>query len=273
MVIDAHLHLWDPRRHTYDWLLRAGNEPILRPFTIADALPLAAAAGVDRAVLVQADDHAADTEAMFEVADAHDEIAGVVAWVPLDRPGEAEPMLEQLRSRPKLAGIRNLIHDQPDPDWLLRPEVGAGLALLEQRGIPFDVVAVLPRHLQHVSVLSARYPRLTMVIDHLGHPPFDGGDWQRWRSLIEQAAGNPLVSAKISGLYPPEEGWDLRPLIEFVLETFGADRLMFGSDWPVAELAGGYEKVAGSLLAILRELPAAQQAAILHETAQSVYSL
>jgi L-fuconolactonase len=273
VVIDAHQHLWDPQRHTYDWLLRPGNEPILRTFTMQDVLPLASTAGVDRAVLVQADDHWADTEAMFEAAGAHDEVAGVVAWVPLDRPGDAAPMLDELQSRQKFAGIRNLIHDQPDPDWLLRPGVGEGLALLEQRDVPFDIVAVLPRHLEHVPVLSRRYPRLRMVLDHLGHPPLDGGSWQPWRSLIERAAQNPLVSAKISGLYPTGSGWDFRPLIEFALETFGPDRLMFGSDWPVAELFGGYEHVTGSLLRVIRELSAHEQAAILGETAQSIYRL
>jgi L-fuconolactonase len=272
VVIDAHLHLWDPSRHRYEWLLRPGNEPIRRVFILDDVLPAAAAAGVDRAVLVQADDHAADTEAMFEVATSRDEIAGVVAWVPLDRPAEADRMLDDLARRPKFAGVRNLIHDQPDPDWLLRPDVGKGLALLEKRGIPFDVVGVLPRHLQHVPVLSDRYPRLRMVLDHLAHPPLHGTDWEPWRSLFTRAAENPLVCAKISGLYPGD-GLNLRPVIEFALESFGADRLMFGSDWPVAELFGGYAKVTGALLEVIRELPDAQQAAILDGTARNVYGL
>ena len=154
MVVDAHLHLWDTGRLRYEWLQRPGNAAINRTFGFEDFRVRAAAAGVDRAVLVQADDSAADTEAMFEVAAAHPEIAGVVGWVPLDRPDEAAAQLTRLQARPGFAGIRNLIHDQPDPDWLLRPEVGQGLALLERGGVPFDVISVLPRHLSHVPVLS-----------------------------------------------------------------------------------------------------------------------
>ena len=171
MVIDAHLHLWDTGRLPYPWPRRPENAAINRTFGFGDFASRAAEAGVDRAVLVQADDTAADTEAMFEVAAAHPEIAGAVAWVPLDRPDEAAAQLDQLERRPGLAGIRNLIHDQPDPDWLLRPSVGEGLALLGQRGIPFDVISVPPRHLSHVPVLSERYPALRMVLDHLAHPP------------------------------------------------------------------------------------------------------
>ena len=210
MVIDAHLHLWDTGRLRYEWLQRPGNAAINRTFGFEDFRVRAEAAGVDRAVLVQADDSAADTEAMFEVAAAHPEIAGVVAWVPLDRPDEAAARLDELRRRPGFAGIRNLIHDQPDPDWLLRPEVGEGLALLEPRGVPFDVISVLPRHLSHVPVLSERYPALRMVLDHLSHPPLGGADTSEWRTLITAAARNPLVFAKVSGLYPPDPSLDRR---------------------------------------------------------------
>ena len=184
--------------------------------------------------------------------------------------------LERLTGRPKFAGIRTLIHDQPDPDWLLRPDVGAGLALLEQRDVPFDVIAVLPRHLAHVPVLSDRYPRLRMVLDHLSHPPLGRYDWEPWRTLLRAAAANPLVYAKVSGLYPPRAGWtaaDIRPYVEFAIELFGPGRLMFGSDWPVAELAGGYERVWTALSAILGEASAPDRDATLGGTASAFYRL
>jgi L-fuconolactonase len=269
VVIDAHLHLWDPERHRYDWLLRPGNEALNRPFGFDDFRSRALAAGVDRAVLVQADDASADTEMMFEVADAHQEIAGVVAWVPLDRPDEAAASLRELRARPKFAGIRTLIHDQPDPDWLLRPEVGEGLALLEEQDVPFDVISVLPRHLSHVPVLSRRYPGLRMVLDHLSHPPLGETDWEPWRSLLRAAAENPLVHAKVSGLYPPS-GQDIRPFVEYAVEVFGADRLMIGSDWPVAEQAGGYQRVWTTLS---EEFSAPERDAIMGATARRFYGL
>jgi len=275
VVIDARLHLWNTERLHYGWLQRPENAAINRTFRFADFRSRAAQAGVDRAVLVQADDSAADTEAMFEVASAHPEIAGVVAWVPLDRPDEAAARLDRLRARPGFAGIRNLIHDQPDPDWL-RPPVGEGLALLEQRGIPFDVISVLPRHLSHVPVLSERYPALRMVLDHLSHPPLGEQDPAQWRALITAAARNPLVFAKVSGLYPPEEAWtveDLRGVVEFAFELFGPDRLMFGSDWPVAELGGGYAKMRAELSKLFDQLSPAGRDAVLGGTATRFYAL
>jgi L-fuconolactonase len=276
VVIDAHLHLWDTRRLHYEWLQRPENAAINRTYRFEDFRSRAAEVGVDRAVLVQADDSAADTEAMFEVASAHPEIAGVVAWVPLDRPDEAAVQLDRLQARPGLAGIRNLIHDQPDPDWLLRPAVGAALALLEQRGVPFDVISVLPRHLSHVPVLSERYPALRMVLDHLSHPPLGGEDPGPWRTLITAAARNPLVYAKISGLYPPDPAWsaeDIRGVVEFAFELFGPDRLMFGSDWPVAELGGGYVKVRTELMKIFDQLNPRERDAVLAGSATRFYAL
>jgi L-fuconolactonase len=285
VVIDAHLHLWNTERLPYEWLQRPENAAINRTFGLEDFRSLAARAGVDRAVLVQAADTAADTEAMFEIASAHPEIAGVVAWVPLDRPDEAAIQLDRLAARPGFAGIRNLIHDQPDPDWLLRPPVGDGLALLEQQGIPFDVISVLPRHLSHVPVLSERYPALRMVLDHLAHPPLGGADpvgpgsWTdaaHWGELITAAARNPLVFAKVSGLYPPDPSWtaeDLRGVVEFAFELFGPERLMFGSDWPVAELGGGYVKMRTELSKLFDQLSAPERDAILSTTATRFYAL
>jgi L-fuconolactonase len=281
VVIDAHLHLWNTGRLRYEWLQRPENAVINRTFGFADFWSRAVAAGVDRAVLVQADDSAADTEVMLEIAAAHPEIAGVVAWVPLDRPAEAAARLDELKQRPALRGIRTLIHDQPDPDWLLRPDVGEGLALLEQRGVPFDVITVLPWHLSHVPVLSGRYPGLRMVLDHLAHPPLgDSGPgdsgMREWRALITAAARNPRVFAKVSGLYPPGSSWtadDLKEVAEFAFGLFGPDRLMFGSDWPVAELSGGYAKVRTELSRLFASLPPDDRAAVLGGTAARFYAL
>jgi L-fuconolactonase len=281
VVIDAHLHLWNTERLRYEWLQRPENAVINRTFGFADFWSRAVAAGVDRAVLVQADDSATDTEVMLEIAAAHPEIAGVVGWVPLDRPAEAAARLGELATRPAFSGIRTLIHDQPDPDWLLRPDVGEGLALLEQRDIPFDVIAVLPRHLRHVPVLSERYPGLRMVLDHLAHPPLGasgpgGSAMGEWRALITAAARNPRVFAKVSGLYPPGSDWtagDLTEVVEFAFDLFGPDRLMFGSDWPVAELSGGYAKVRAELTRLVGSLPPDGRVAVLGGTAARFYAL
>jgi L-fucono-1,5-lactonase len=142
--------------------------------------------------------------------------------------------------------------------------------------VPFDVIAVLPRHLEHVPVLSERYPGLRMVLDHLSHPPLGRDDREPWRTLLRAAAANPLVYAKVSGLYPPRAEWsaaDIRPYVAFAIELFGPGRLMFGSDWPVAELAGGYRRVWGAISPILGELPRADRDAVLGGTARAFYRL
>ena len=173
--------------------------------------------------------------------------------------------MTQLHIRPGFAGIRTLIHDQPDPDWLLRPAVGEGLALLERAGIPFDVISVLPRHLSHVPVLSERYPALRMVLDHLSHPPLGGADTSEWRALITAAVRNPLVFAKVSGLYPADPSWtaaDLRDVVEFAFGLFGPDRLMFGSDWPVAELGAATPRCGSTHQLFGQLLPAGLNAVV-----------
>jgi L-fuconolactonase len=177
-----------------------------------------------------------------------------------------------------VVGIRNLIHDRPDPDWLLRPVVQEGLRLLEASGLPFDVVAVLPRHLEIVAELSDRFPALRMVVDHLGEPPFGAPRTHPWWSLLRVVAENPRVAAKVSGLYPPaaagaERADAVRPYFEHALACFGADRLMYGSDWPISVLAGGYAATWASLTPLFRDLPQPDRAALLGGSAIDFYGI
>lgn len=277
-VVDAHQHFWNPEEGSYDWL---GPETpaIHRRFGPDDLLPLLAAAGVQRTVLVQSADNRADTDAMFDVAAGTPEVAGIVAWVPLDDPEQAAADLAELRQRPGFVGIRNLIHDRADPDWLLRPDVDAGLGVLEDADVPFDLVAVLPRHLEILDTISERHPQLRIVVDHLGKPPVRGGDLTEWAGLLARAAENPLVSAKVSGLYPTAGdplAWsaeDLRPAFCTALELFGADRLMYGGDWPISVLHGGYLKVWEELAVLFAELGEADRADVLGGTAAAFYRI
>ncbi|HEY5980396.1 MAG TPA: amidohydrolase family protein [Microlunatus sp.] len=277
-VIDAHQHLWDPASGWYDWLARE-PEILQQRFVFDDARRAIEALNVVGTVLVQAADHDGDTEAMLAEARANPLVLGVVGYLALEQPARAAQRLDVLASDDAFVGVRNLIHDQPDPDWLLRADVAEGLGLVEAAGLPFDLVAVLPRHVEHVGYLSDRFPDLTIVIDHLAKPPVGTDRRQPWRELITRAASNPRVVAKLSGLYrqgdgPPATDDDIRPWIADAIEVFGPDRLMLGSDWPVAEIAGGYLPVTGSVIRVVRDLLAPRDAArVLAGTATEVYGL
>jgi L-fuconolactonase len=279
-VIDAHQHCWDPGTVDYDWL-GAELAPINTAMGFPELRPQLDAAGVDATVLVQSADSRADTDYMFRVAAAEPRVAAIVGWVPLDQPDVVDDHLDELSARPGFVGVRSLIHNQPDPDWLLRPGVQVGLRSLAGRGMTFDVVAVLPRHLEHVPVLAARHPELRIVVDHLAKPPFDRDleTFRRWRGLLIEAARNPLVHAKVSGLYPTNgepSAWsveELRPPFEVALEAFGAQRLMFGGDWPISVLAGGYGRVWAGLSELFAGLSGTERAAILGLTAATFYQI
>ncbi|GAA5071776.1 L-fuconolactonase [Thermocatellispora tengchongensis] len=276
-VIDAHQHFWNLETGSYPWLTPEAG-PIYRTFEPEELIPQLAACGVDRTVLVQSANTYADTDAMLAQADAYDFVAAVVGWVPLDRPGEAAEALERYRAHPRFAGVRHLIHDEPDPDWVVREEVIEGLKLLADAGLPYDVVGVLPRHLEHVPTLAEKVPGLRLVLDHLNKPPIKDKGWEPWASLLARAASYPNVYAKVSGLNTAAdaETWtaaDLRPYVEHAIEVFGPDRLMFGGDWPVAILAGDYAKVWRETNALLDGLPQADRDAILGGTAARCYGI
>jgi L-fuconolactonase len=277
-VIDAHQHVWDPTRTRYDWLT-ADLALINRPIDFDELRPQLREAGVDATVLVQSADNDGDTDLMLETAEANPEIVAIVVYVPLERPEIAAERLADLRRNPLVVGVRNLIHDIPDPEWLLRPDVDEGLGVLENAGVTLDLIAMLPRHLELVPTLSERHPRLKIVIDHLAKPPIGLDDLEPWWSLIERAAENPLVHAKVSGLYPASSdssAWTadaVRPFVSRALEVFGADRLMYGGDWPISILSGGYKLIWDGLSSIFAELDVLEREKILGGTAKRFYGI
>lgn len=201
----------------------------------------------------------------------------MVGWVPLDRPEEAARLLDGLRREPKFVGVRHLVNVEPDPDWIARPEVIEGLGVVAARGLAFDYVGILPRHLEHVPRLAERVPGLRIVIDHLGKPPIAAGGFEPWGSLLARAAQAPNVFAELSGLDAGgAAGWSAADLARYVghaLALFGPERLLFGSDWPVAVLRGGYAKVWRETGATLVGLTQAERDRILGGTAVEVYRL
>ncbi|MET4638341.1 amidohydrolase family protein [Mycetocola sp. 2940] len=279
MIIDAHQHVWDIDRARYDWM-GSGLGEINRTVEFHELAPTLERLGVGGTVLVQAADNAADTDLMLDVASREPLVRAVVAWAPLDDPAALEARLEWLLARPVVAGVRVLVHERK-PRWLERPDMDRGLTLLAESGLAFDfptsgfaALAELPR-------IEARHPGLRVVIDHLGKPPIGGTSDDRavWRRLLAVAAANPLMHAKLSGLYSsvgPVGSWTvegLRPFVYDALDLFGADRLMYGGDWPLALLAGGYERMWDALQTVLAELSAHERDAILGGTAAHFYRI
>jgi L-fuconolactonase len=203
----------------------------------------------------------------------------VAGWVPLLYPGVAARSLDRFSANPLFVGVRHLIHNEPDPHWLLQERVIEGLKLLADRELTFDVVATTHEHLECVPAISERVPGLKMVIDHLGQPPISSRSLGQWGEDIRIAAQNPNVYAKISGLGTASgllETWsaqDIRPYLDFVLETFGPARCMTGGDWPVCVLAGGYEKAWHTYREAYAVYAGDVQAQLLYGTAISFYGL
>lgn len=276
-IIDTHQHLWDPETHAYDWLDESAG-PLFRRFGPEEVEPLLREAGVDQSILVQAADTYEDTFSMLAVADRYDFVGGVVGWVPLDRHEEAAEALDRFTTNPKFLGMRHLIHIYPDTDWVVGEPVIEGLRLLAERDLVFEIVAVVPRHLEHVPTLAAAVPELRIVIDHLAKPPIAEKGWQPWAELLAAAASHPNVYAKVSGLNTAADpdSWtaeDLQPYVDHALQVFSADRLMYGGDWPIATLAGTYQQVWEETNKALSGLDEQERTAILGGTAEAVYKL
>lgn len=269
MIVDAHHHFWNPDRIAQPWLT-GKFEALARPFEPPDLEPSRRAAGVAQTVLVQSAASDADTDYMFELVARVDWVAGVVAWVKLDDHAATRDRLDQLAAQPKLRGFRHLIHQEPDPHWILRREVGSGLALVEEAQLVLDLPAEFPNHLEDVPELARRHPALVLVIDHLAKPPRASGAFELWREQLAAAAEHPNVFAKVSGL---DTGADLAAVVEAAVSSFGAERLLFGSDWPVSLLTGSYPDVVARTVAAIRNAAGDGADAVLAATARRVYGL
>ncbi len=271
MRIDAHVHLWDLEHGDYDWLT-PGTMPLGRTFRLAELEPQLDAAGVDAVVLVQAADNRGDTESMLAVAETGDRVAGVVGWIDLLRPADVDAALDEMTTHPSFKGVRHLIHGEPDADWLLRIEVRRSLRRLAERGLSFDVVGVVPRHLQHALTLARELPELRLVIDHLGTPPVGRQD-DGWAAVMSDLSGEPNVFVKLSGFTTMGSGLELRPYVDVVLERFGPERTLYGSDWPVSTVATEYAETYSASAALLDGLSHSERDAVLGGTARRVYRL
>jgi L-fuconolactonase len=277
-ILDAHAHVWDRTRTPIDWIDETLPE-IDRDFSVAELHEVAHAAasahgvGFEGAVLVQALNDAGETADLLRTARGP-----VVGWADLDDPG-LEARLDELRRGPgghRLAGLRHLAHVDPDPEWLLRPQVSRGLDVLAASGLVFDLV-VRPWQLEIAARVAAAHPDVSFVLDHLGQPPAveAGDEAAAWERDLRDLAGLQNVVAKISGIAVRGERARRRAQLErlggIALEAFGADRLMFGSDWPLVRLADDYDSWLGDHLAWSADLSPAEQLALDSATARRIY--
>jgi L-fuconolactonase len=277
-IIDAHHHLLDPARHDYPWLT-SDLAAIDRRFGPDDLAPELTAAGVDRTILVQTIASLDETREFLATAASVPFIAGVVGWVDLMDPA-VTGAIDELRFGPGgewLVGIRHQVHDELDPDWLLRADVRRGLAAVEAAGLTYDLL-VRPRELPSALTVARERPGLRFVIDHLAKPPIHSGVTEPWASLLDPFGDLPNVWCKLSGLVTEADplGWrlaDLAPFVDIALETFGPRRLIFGSDWPVCLLAASYGDVAAAARELTSGLSTAERAAVFGGAAEAAYPL
>ncbi|MEU1415771.1 amidohydrolase family protein [Streptomyces sp. NPDC046994] len=279
VTVDAHHHVWDLSVRDQDWITGPALQPLRRNFTMADLAPEARAAGVDRTVLVQTVTVAEETPEFLALAQDDDLVAGVVGWTDLTAPDvkDALARLGDLPGGPYLRGIRHQVQGEPDPEWLLRPDVRRGLEAVAAAGLVYDLV-VLPHQLPACVRVAADLPRLTFVLDHLGKPPIASGGLEPWASRVRSLAALPNTVCKLSGMVTEADhrDWspaDLRPYADTVLDAFGPDRLMFGSDWPVCTQAATYAEVVDTAGAVTRDLGDSERAQIFENTAARVYRL
>ncbi len=271
--IDSHQHFWRRDRGDYTWLT-PGLAPIYRDYVPEDLAPQLASAGVAKTVLVQAAATVAETQFLLALAAETPFVAGVVGWVDFEN-ADAPETIARLAADTRLVGLRPMIQDIPDIGWMLREELEPAFEAMIDHGLVFDAL-VKPPHLPALLELSARYPELTMVLDHGAKPPISSGDVSAWkRGVAELARSTPMV-CKLSGLVTEAgtaEPSALEECVYHLLEHFGPARLLWGSDWPVCELACSYEDWRKTSDHLLRRLGASERALILSETARATYGI
>ena len=250
-IIDTHVHIWDLEKAEYPWLL--GDKSILnRTWSIDEIADDRKKAGITAGVLVQASGNLEDTNLMLDTADKTDWICGVVGWLPLmDVKATQQLFEERFLNEKYFKGVRHQIHDEKDPEWLLQPSVLESLKILAAYKIPYDVVGILPAHIETVLKVAKRIPDLKMVFDHLNWPPIPIAigtkeKFGNWGELMKVAAQHENLYAKISGLgtasgnFQDRTDDDIKPCVEFVLQHFGTERCFCGGDWPVSMLVNNY---------------------------------
>jgi L-fucono-1,5-lactonase len=279
MRIDSHHHVWDLSVRPQGWIKGEAMQPILQDFALSDLRSVATDAGIDRSVIVQTVPDSAETPDLLDQAATDDFVAGVVGWVDMESSTAGEDLARHLEhaGAGKLVGIRELAQDKADPDWLMRPDVLAALRLVGEAGLTFDLLTLPPQLPAAIEAVRSN-PDMRFVLDHLSKPRIAAGELQPWADDVCTLAELPNVACKVSGMVT-EANWsdwtvsDLQPYVETVLETFGPDRLMFGTDWPVCLLAASYRQIVEAAEDLTAGLSDAEQEEFWSGTARRFYGL
>ena len=271
--IDAHQHFWSLARGDYGWLTPALT-PIYRDFSPNDLAPLLSARGIDKTILVQAAPTFAETLYLLELAERAPFVAGVVGWIDFDAADATSTIAKVAAGHPLLVGLRPMLHDIADDDWLLRPNLAAVFEAMTVQGLVLDALA-RPQHLPRVQEICERHPNLTVVVDHIAKPLIRERRLDPWRADIAAVARCSNAVCKLSGIATEAApDWivdGIKPYVDHVFEAFGPQRLLWGSDWPVVDLAGGYVRWWDATMALLKPLDAVARGAILGGNAARIY--
>ena len=275
MSIDAHQHFWQYSAEEYGWI--GPQMAVLQKDHLpADLIPLLEGTGLDGTVAVQARQRLEETEWLLSLSDQYPSIRGVVGWVDLCSPS-VQMQLECFSTHDKFCGVRHVVEDEPDDQFMLREGFLRGLAALRAYGLTYDIL-IVPRHLPTACQVAAQFSDQPFVLDHIAKPLIKEQVMDPWAESIQRLAAFPNVYCKASGMVT-EADWqrwqpaDLRPYLDIVFEAFGPERIMFGSDWPVCTLAGTYAEVADALHDYVKSLSEHEQAAVWGETAWTFYGL
>lgn len=275
MIIDSHQHFWeyDPNRHSW---IDENMSAIRRDFLPSELKSTYTENGIDGCIAVQADQTLTETDFLLKISEEHDFIKGVVGWLDLRAENVAE-VLEKYLSWEKLKGFRHIVQAETDHDFLMRPHFLRGISLLEAHGYTYDLL-LFPHQLRSALEFIKHFPNQKFVIDHIAKPNIKEGFYDDWAVLMTEISRYENVFCKLSGMITEADfsSWtpsQIIPYMDLVLNTFGPDRIMFGSDWPVCLVAGSYSEVKKLVTDFIAQLGTAQQAAIMGLNAAQFYNL
>jgi L-fuconolactonase len=273
--IDSHQHFWRYDPMQYPWI----SDPMAvlkRDFLPEDLAPLLASSGFQGSVAVQARQSIEETQFLLELAAQNDFIRGVVGWVDL-RSEKVNSQLSKYSSYSAFRGVRHVVQDEPDDNFMLRPDFRRGIGTLQEFNLTYDLL-VFPRQLPAAATLVESFPKQAFVLDHIAKPAISRAEIEPWKTLVERLAKSRNVFCKLSGMVT-EATWakwqpgEFHRYLDVIITAFGVDRVMIGSDWPVCTLSGGYQSALNVVIDYIKQFSNQEQAAILGGNCSRFYGI